>query len=209
MELILVRHGQSEGNLVYGDYPDPPLTALGKLQAESVGCAVAALVPDIVAASPLERSLHTAQPAARKLGKRVEVWKLGSEIRTYGETYIGPAVAALRAVFPEFDFGDDLEPEGWHYIPDRDMAEAQQRAARFIATLREKYDGKKVAFFGHGTLNQLLLHSLLGLGHPAHDRISFHQHNGCINRFLLNNDKVTVCSVDDVSHLLQDGIAYN
>jgi broad specificity phosphatase PhoE len=72
--LILVRHGQSlwnaEGRL--SGRADPPLTELGRRQAEATGRHLAARPaagpPPRVIASPLERALRTAELIAAALG---------------------------------------------------------------------------------------------------------------------------------------------
>ncbi len=79
--LYLLRHGQSEANaagLLVGR-SDPPLTALGRLQAEAAGRALAGLVGgDVrILASPLDRAWRTAEivagVVAAELGEPVGV----------------------------------------------------------------------------------------------------------------------------------------
>lgn len=203
MELILVRHGQSEGNISTTDMPDPPLTALGRQQALSVSRAVAALQPDVLAASPLHRALQTATPAARQLGLPIEVWKEACEVRT-GPHYVGPPFETMCVSFPEAVFGDDMEADGWQYKSDLDLNEARRRADRLLLALQDRYAGKRLAIFLHGTLNQMLLQSILGM--PTFEKIQIHQPNGCIHRIFFREHQIFVHSIADVTHLIQDGI---
>lgn len=207
MELILVRHGQSEANITGLDMPDAPLTLLGIEQAHSVAREVAALKPDVIASSPLQRALQTAMPVARLLDKRVEVWKEACEVRM-GELaqYIGPSQATMRELFPDADFGEDMEQEGWRYNCDLNWQAAQERAGQFLKNLEQQYAGKRLAVFLHGTLNQLLIHAALGLGYPDHRHIYFRQPNGCINRLELYKGNVYVHSIGEASHLQRDGV---
>ncbi|UVI33187.1 histidine phosphatase family protein [Paenibacillus spongiae] len=203
MELILVRHGQSQGNISTVDMPDPPLTALGEQQAASVSRAVAALKPDILAASPLHRALQTATPAARELGLPIEVWKEACEVRT-GPPYIGPSIDTMCVSFPEAIFGDDMETAGWHYNSDLNLIEARRRADRLVLALQERYVGKRLAIFLHGTLNQMILQSILGM--PTFEKIRIHQPNGCIHRILFQDNHIFVHSIADITHLIQDDV---
>jgi Histidine phosphatase superfamily (branch 1) len=63
--LVLIRHGQSEGNAYPGEYPwpDPPLTALGRAQAVVLGRAqlVQSWGIQRVLCSPMRRAVQTAR----------------------------------------------------------------------------------------------------------------------------------------------------
>ena len=81
MRLILVRHGQSFGNVVTEDMPDPPLTPLGVEHAELVKEHLKHTEIHHVLASPLVRSLGTAHPLAEELDLPITVWRDLQEVR--------------------------------------------------------------------------------------------------------------------------------
>lgn len=75
MTLILVRHAQSAGNArgIFTGGMDPPLTDLGRMQAEALGERLAGRAVAAVYSSPLERARDTAAPTAQRFGLDVTV----------------------------------------------------------------------------------------------------------------------------------------
>lgn len=74
--LLLVRHGESEANLVHSldcAVPGPPLTGLGRLQAMALASALSDADVRVVYASTMLRAQQTAQPLAKRFGLPVEV----------------------------------------------------------------------------------------------------------------------------------------
>ncbi|CAG9620996.1 histidine phosphatase family protein [Sutcliffiella rhizosphaerae] len=71
MEILLIRHGQSEADLlnVHEGRADFPLTELGKEQAKKLACYLNNhSPPDIIWASPLKRASETATILAEEIG---------------------------------------------------------------------------------------------------------------------------------------------
>ena len=60
--LYLVRHGEASAG--WAENPDPPLSKLGRQQAEQVKCLFASHLPLPIVSSPLLRALQTARPLA-------------------------------------------------------------------------------------------------------------------------------------------------
>lgn len=151
MHLILVRHGQSESNidaLLDSAFPGAPLTALGREQADAVPARLAGYEVERVVASPLVRTLATAQPLAAARGLQPstdlrlrEVLSGDLEMRGDREAHL----AYLQAVFAWA--GGDLDqrvpgsPEDGHDF-----------FARFDAAVEEAVEGatSAVACFSHG-----------------------------------------------------------
>ncbi|HEX4569447.1 MAG TPA: histidine phosphatase family protein, partial [Dongiaceae bacterium] len=83
--MILLRHGQSEFNVVYNatrvdpGIPDPRLTEEGRRQALAAAAALAAHPLERLLASPYTRALETAEIIAGKLGLAIEVEPLVRE----------------------------------------------------------------------------------------------------------------------------------
>src|SRR5689334_17689349 len=70
VEILLVRHGQSEGNRDrrFTGHGPSRLTELGRAQAEATARAIAAQSVDVLYSSDLARCLETAAPLARVTG---------------------------------------------------------------------------------------------------------------------------------------------
>ncbi len=85
--LVLLRHGESTANAEdrFAGWLDDPLTPLGLAQAEAAGHRLAALRPDAVHTSVLERAIRTARLMAAAAGWDVPLrhdWRLNE--RHYG-----------------------------------------------------------------------------------------------------------------------------
>ena len=195
MELHIIRHGQSEGNVTRRDLPDAELTELGRSQAAVVGERLRDTGFDAIIASPLARAIDTAMPLARHRGLPVLIWKDTYEVRSRGP-YTGPALSELRRRFPEARFGDDMEPDGWIYPGDETPMTGQQRAQRVYDRLRDRFDGKRVALFAHGGFNRRLLIAALGL--PYDSGIYFYQSNGCMYKLTENTDTTALHHIGDI-----------
>lgn len=205
MDLILIRHGQSQGNITKKVFLNSPLTALGHEQAESVGKKVVSLKPDIIASSSLQRAVQTATPVARILGLPINVWNNAHELRTKSD-YDGLSIDEMQEMFPEAVFDKShLVNERFRYINDHTVKRAYKRASILLDNLREAYAGKRVAMFLHGRMNQLLIQYILGL---SFEDIKIRQPNGCINRIIFKDDHILVHGLSDITHLVQDNINF-
>jgi broad specificity phosphatase PhoE len=133
--MILLRHGQSEFNLLFTQtrrdpgIKDPKLTELGRQQAERAAEALAA-AHDIrrIVASPYTRALQTAAPLANRLGLPVLVNPIVRE--RYAFTCdVGTPITSLQASFPHLAF-DHLEEVWWPEM-EEPADQVLARAARF------------------------------------------------------------------------------
>jgi broad specificity phosphatase PhoE len=133
--MILLRHGQSEFNLLFTQtrrdpgIKDPRLTPLGHSQAEAAAAALAeAHEIRRIIASPYTRALQTAAPLARRLRIPVTVNPVVRE--RYAFTCdIGSPCTALRAEWPEVPL-HHIE-EVWWPADEEPAEQVLARAARF------------------------------------------------------------------------------
>ena len=132
--MILLRHGQSEFNVVYAEtrvdpgIEDPALTPAGEQQAGEAGEALGALGLRRIVASPYTRTLHTAEIVAAALGLPVSVEPLVREHAAFA-CDIGTPASDLRQRWPAFDFGD--LPEVWWPRLGETHNEVRERCERF------------------------------------------------------------------------------
>ena len=150
--MILVRHGQSEFNVVFSvtrvdpGIRDPKLTPEGRRQAEAVaetleGHGILRLI-----ASPYSRALETAEIVARRLGVSVAVDPIVGERAAFA-CDIGTPRAELEARWPDLAL-DHLEDQWW---PTLEESEAQlgERCARFRTRMTGHADWRAVAVITH------------------------------------------------------------
>ena len=136
--MILLRHGQSEFNLLFSQLRqdpgiiDPVLTPLGHQQAEEAAEALAREGIRRILVSPYRRAIQTALPAAQRLGLPLTVTPVVRE--RYAFTCdIGSARTNLARHFPEVDF-THLE-EVWWPPEEEPAAQVEGRAALFRAEM--------------------------------------------------------------------------
>ena len=107
--MILLRHGQSEFNLIFTTtrkdpgIPDPKLTPLGHEQAEAAADALKAEGLRRIVVSPYTRTLQTAAPIARRLGLPVVINPIVRE-RCAFSCDVGTRRGTLATAWPDLDF---------------------------------------------------------------------------------------------------------
>ncbi len=107
--MILIRHGQSEFNVVYGETRqdpgiiDPGLTELGQRQAAATAKALAGSGAHTLLASPYRRAIQTAQIVSEALNLRVTIDPLIGE-RAAFTCDEGTPGSELATIWPDLDF---------------------------------------------------------------------------------------------------------
>lgn len=155
--MILVRHGQSEFNVVYGatgrdpGIEDPNLTPLGRQQALQAAEALARQQPGRppvrrLIASPYTRTLQTAAIIAERLELPVTVEPLVREHASF-VCDIGSPRAVLAEAWPGLVF-DHLE-DCWWAPNGEDLAEVRARCGLFRAKAAAMPDWPEVAVITH------------------------------------------------------------
>jgi broad specificity phosphatase PhoE len=150
--MILLRHGQSEFNLLFTatrkdpGIEDPRLTPLGHEQAEQAALALADQGIRRIVASPYTRALQTAEPLARLLGLPVLV-NVAVRERYAFKCDIGSPVANLRESWPGHDFSavDDV----WWPTEREPEEHVITRAARFRDEMAAHPDWRDTLVVSH------------------------------------------------------------
>jgi broad specificity phosphatase PhoE len=132
--MILLRHGQSEFNLLFTQtrrdpgIVDPVLTPLGHRQAEAAAEALAAEPIRRILVSPYRRAIQTALPVAQRLGLPLSVTPMVRE--RYAFTCdIGSPRTELAMAFPGLAL-DHLEEVWWP--PQEEPADQVEARARLF-----------------------------------------------------------------------------
>lgn len=136
--MILLRHGQSEFNLLFTQtrkdpgIVDPVLTPLGHEQAAQAAQALANQDIRRILVSPYRRAIQTALPVARRLGLRLDVTPLVRE--RYAFTCdIGSPATELRMSFPDLELAHI--DEVWWPPQEEPADQVEARAALFRAEM--------------------------------------------------------------------------
>jgi broad specificity phosphatase PhoE len=201
--ILLVRHGQSQGNAEgrFGGHSATPLSARGRAQAEATARALTGERVTAIYSSDLRRAVETAEPLARALNleiNRAEALRERSVGRMEGFTFQEAAeqfpddyAALLRRDF-------DLVLTGGESY--RQMLE---RAARALDAVIDANRGGSVAVFSHtGTICILALHLMGALDSPTLRPVWLTTANCGVTRFELRPDGfVRVLNLNDTRHL--------
>ncbi len=134
--MLLVRHGQSEFNVVFSvtrrdpGIRDPRLTELGLTQAEAAAEALVGRGVERLIASPYTRALETARPIALRLGLPIEVDPLVGERAAFA-CDVGTPRTDLIGRFPDLRL-DHLDEDWWPTLE-----ESEERLAWRCGAFRE------------------------------------------------------------------------
>lgn len=150
--MILVRHGETVFNVVFGatrvdpGVNDPALTPQGRTQAEAVAAALAAEGVRRLIASPYRRALETADILARILSVPVAVEPLVRE-RAKFACDVGTPRSALAREWRHFVFDhiDDM----WWSAAEEPEASLAARCGAFARSMAATPDWRDVAVITH------------------------------------------------------------
>jgi broad specificity phosphatase PhoE len=150
--MLLIRHGQSEFNVVYSvtrvdpGIRDPRLTQEGRRQAEATAKIVAAEGVTRLVTSPYTRALETAAIIAAVIGVPISVDPRVGE-RAAFICDIGTAAPELRTQWPSLELGH-LNDLWWPSFEESEAA-LRVRCEAFRREMAEAPDWRSVAIVSH------------------------------------------------------------
>lgn len=186
MELYMVRHGESMGNVGRESEldeqlrHDPPLTEKGKKQADLLGRFFADFPLDALFASGMRRALQTAEAVRlhqpENGAKNVQVHKIFTECNT-GEDTIARTIKEINLDFPNAVCAPETDVNEGIMFYGRDDSDAVllERGKQAIDYLRARFhNGEKVMVAAHAAFNTFMLYAALGLSHEQKFDPSFY-----------------------------------
>jgi probable phosphoglycerate mutase len=200
-ELLLVRHGASadsvEGEsfeLVEGQ-GDPPLSPIGRHQAEQVALRLAADPIDGLYVSSLRRTAETAAPLVERTGLSPVV---DADLR---EVYLGEWEGGLlrqRAADGDPIFEQLLREQRWDVVPGAESrAVFGGRLRRAVERIAAAHPGGRVVVFSHGAAIGEILAQASGS-----DPFAFiNADNSSISKIVVTPDRWIVRGYNDTAHL--------
>jgi broad specificity phosphatase PhoE len=145
--VILVRHGESEGNRdrTFTQNPQVPLTAQGREQARVAGLRIAQRYrPTRIVASPYLRAWQTAEMIAEVLGLQIEA-ETDLREQSFG-VFAGQPYDALLS--------DAAYHEGprWHWRPNggESLADVYERVVPVFEHITAEGSGRDIVVVSHG-----------------------------------------------------------
>jgi broad specificity phosphatase PhoE len=201
--VLLVRHGQSEGNAQgrFGGHTATPLSTRGRLQAEATARALSAENINAIYSSDLSRAVETAMPLARLAGLEVERTSAFRE-RSVG-VMEGLTFEEAASQHPE-QYGALIRRDFDHVLlGGESYRQMLERAAHKLDEAIEQHMGGRIVVFSHtGTICILALHLMGALDAPELKPVWIDTANCGISRFELRADNfVRVVALNDTRHL--------
>jgi probable phosphoglycerate mutase len=201
VELVLVRHGQSQPYVdgtafpLTGGHGDPPLSPQGYRQARQVGSRLAAGRIDAIYVTTLCRTTQTATPLAELRGLELQV---EADLR---EVHLGDWEGGLFRKMVAEGHPTALQmfaQERWDVIPGAEPAGAfAGRVRSAILRLAASHQGERVAVFTHGGVIGQVLALATGSRPFAFTRAD----NASISRLVVTGDQWMLRGFNDTSHL--------
>jgi probable phosphoglycerate mutase len=201
--VLLIRHGQSEGNAAgrFGGHTATPLSPRGRKQAEATARALQAENITAIYSSDLSRAVETAMPLARLTGLGVE------QTDAFRERGVG-VMEGLT-----FEEAAAEHPEQYAALIRRDFdhvilggesyRQMLERASSQLDRAIALHAGGRICVFSHtGTICILALHLMGALDAPELRPVWVATANCGITRFELRTDGfVRVLAINDTRHL--------
>src|SRR5438876_7082221 len=201
--ILLIRHGQSEGNAEgrFGGHTATPLSARGHAQALATAQALASESLTAIYSSDLLRATETAKPLADLTGLEIQA----------SEAFRERSVGVMEGL--TFEEAAEKHPDQYAALLRRDFEhvlsggesyrQLLDRAARKLDEVIETHKGGRIGVFSHtGTICILVLHLMGALDAPELKAVWIASSNCGISRFDLREDGfVRVLTVNDTRHL--------
>jgi 2,3-bisphosphoglycerate-dependent phosphoglycerate mutase len=204
LDLLLVRHGQSEAYVEGTPFPlvdghgDPPLSELGRSQALRVRDRLAETGIDAIYVTTLCRTAQTAEPLAKLLGLTPAV---EPDLR---EVYLGEWEGGLyRKMVADFHpiAQRMFAEERWDVIPGAEsLVSFDGRVKAAIGRIAAAHPGQRVAVFTHGGVIGQALALATGSRPFAFNAAD----NASVSRVIVTSPKWYIRTFNDTAHL--DGL---
>lgn len=197
---ILVRHGQTEwnqGNERFRGRADVPLNETGKTQAQKIAARLAQEKIAAIYASPMQRTLYTAQPLADALKFKVEPHPGLLDIDV--GALEGMTIDEARVAFPELMEKWITTPGKVKFPKGESFKAMRTRIVTMLDELAQKHAGETIALVTHRVVCSAMLCVVLGLDADALWRIR--QDNASISAFEKHEQGWVVTLMNDTNHL--------
>jgi broad specificity phosphatase PhoE len=212
-ELYLIRHGDAlpgpEFIIPESGQGSPPLTPLGRRQAEALGRWWADKQFDALYSSPLRRTRETATPFAEIRAMQVNLVDDLREVefridgKTPGESpHSELSLAELRARYDAAIRKVSLEGR-WSVLPGSEKSEVlRERVTRALLEIAGRHPGGRVAVFAHAGVINVFLAAILGQERD----LLFPLHNTAVTIVRCQGRQVYLVAFNDIAHLHEFGV---
>lgn len=206
--LYLVRHGQQQwpdpDTSVAGDWVDPPLSELGRKQAECVGRWLADKPIAAVYSSQLLRANDTGKAIAAHHELEVQVVEALEEIRMFDglpqnerpiDIFGEVALAGIRERF--------VQTQKWDAYPDSERSsDFRRRIGWAVESAIVNHPGESIVIACHGGVINAYLCEILGLEVD----MFFRPYHASTHRVLYGDGRRVIDTLNDEAYLAAEGL---
>lgn len=200
MEILLIRHGQSEADImnVHEGRADYPLTDLGKEQAKSLACRLNEhCPPDIIWTSTLKRASETATILADEVG--CMLMKEPNLMEYNNGVLAGMPLEMAATKYPSPPGG--RKPHERVQDGESELEFRMRAEIVFSKIVAESYCVARIAIVSHGDMISNLLKAFLQL--PVTANVNFYTGDTGMHLLRKNGDKHTLVSMNNMEHLIK------
>lgn len=202
LELIIVRHGQSEGNRdrVFTGHGPSPLTERGREEARCAAARIATNPVDALFSSDLPRAVQTAEPIAELTGLPI-IQDPALREKNFGDL-TGMSFSELEAKHPDVWRGLLARDPRFQPPGGESHTMCRERMNDFLSRLFENRTSGRVVLVSHGVAINHLLYSLMRTPTDVSPAMLFQIDNCSIQRAERQTDGlVRFACINDTSHL--------
>jgi 2,3-bisphosphoglycerate-dependent phosphoglycerate mutase len=198
MELLVIRHGQSEADILrrHEGRADYELTDLGIRQAELLAEWVSNNYrPDYIISSTLKRAAKTAEILSKKVGVSVEY--NGDLMEFNNGLLAGLTFEEASLKYPSPEVGKKPHES---YYEQESMIEFRARAEAVFSKIIHSYpQDKRIAIVSHGGMINMLFRSFMSL--PMNTEYGIHNGDTAVHLWVINGGKRYISFMNSKEHL--------
>ena len=199
MNLILVRHGETEFNrqrLILGRGPEP-LNATGQAQALAAAVAVSRNAPFVLYSSPIVRTMQTAEAIASECSVAFTPMP-GLEEIDAGDLE-GLTGSQLQEQYPDVMRGWRNDPASAKMPNGESLGDVQNRTWAVINDIAQRHEDATVVVVAHNFPIQVILCKALGM--PLNNFRQLRVDLGSLTQMDVRDSVFTMLSINETWHL--------
>jgi broad specificity phosphatase PhoE len=204
LELIIVRHGQSEGNRdrMFTGHGPSPLTERGRAEARAAAKCITTKPIDALYSSDLPRAVQTAEPIAELTGLPI-IQDPTLREKNFGDL-TGMSFAELEAKHPDVWRGLLVRNPKFQPPGGESHVQCRERVSGFLTRLFEARSSGRVVLVSHGVAINHLLYTLMRAPIETSPEVVFQIDNCSIQRAERQTDGlIRIISINDRAHLAE------
>ncbi len=177
MKLLMIRHGQTDGNkkeMVYG-HLDLPINEEGARQVEKMAEELTKQHIDAIYASPLTRTRQTAEVVSAKLGLPV-YYNDDLVERDFGSLNGQLWKDILEKYGPDYRHKDFRQEYDYHEFGGEDFTDVRQRVLAFLEYVERTHtDDQVILVITHAGIIRLMYHLYTDISEKDLDNETIHE----------------------------------